>query len=85
MLPLVKKNYWVQYKMGRKTYTHKCFQSNPSTVWVEDDNGRVVKLHKLRNFIKVVEEPKQGGLKEEKPKPLDNLFDDLISRPSRSS
>ena len=85
MLPLVKKGYWVEYKMGRETYIHKCFQSNPTTVWVEDEKGRVVKLHKLRNFIKVVEEPKVDGRKEEKPKkPLDNLFDDLLST-SRST
>ena len=81
MLPLVKKGYWVQYKMGKQTYIHRCFQSNPSTVWVEDDNGRVVKLHKLRNFIKIVEDPNEG--KEElggKPqKDLDDLFNDLLS------
>jgi len=85
MLPLVKPGDWIKYKMGKRTYTHKCFQSRPHTVWVNDDKGKVVQLHKTYHNIEIVEPPK--GRKEDKEKPqekLDELFNELISR-SRSS
>ena len=84
MLPLVKRDDWVEYKVGRKSYTHKCFNSNPNTVWVEDDKGKILKLHKLKNFIKVVEEP----LREKGGKPnevLDNLMKKLVPSSTTSS
>lgn len=82
MLPLVKRGQWVSYKIGRIEDTAKAFQSNVRTVWVEK-NGRVLKLHKRRHFVKVIEDPRGLGRKEEKPKKaLDDLFDDLLSGPT---
>ena len=65
--------------MGKKTYTGEVFNSNPTTVWVYDDTGRVIKVHKTRHFVKIIEKPKKAkGGKEEKPsKALDDLFEKL--------
>jgi len=85
MLPLVKKGQWVSYRISKIENISKVFQSNPKSVWIETENGRIMKLHKRRHFVKVVEEPKAEGRKERKPKKLlDDLFDDLIPGPTSS-
>lgn len=79
MLPLIKPGQYIEYRMGKKTYIGEVFNSNPTTVWVYDDIGRVIKVHKTRHFVKIIEKPKKGKeVKKEKPsKALDDLFDKL--------
>ena len=79
--PLVKKGDWVEFKMGRHNMACKCISSNPNTVWVEDDLGRIIKLHKKRHFVKVVQKP----LEEKGGKPHKSKVDDLINNLSSSS
>lgn len=79
MLPLIKKGMTISYKLGIKDYTGKVFQSNPTTVWIEDDKGRITRLHKKKNFIKIIDPPGDKGRKEENPKKkIDDLFNDLL-------
>lgn len=83
VLPLIKKGDWVRFWMGDKWYTLKCFNSNPSTVWVETEKGNILKIHKLRNKVSVVEEPKEEVGKEETTKKLlNNLKKKSLKTPS---
>ena len=80
MLPLVKRGMTVEYTIGRETKIGKVRASNIKAVWIDLESGRVLKLHKRRHFIKVIE-PSEKGKEEvqgEKPsKKLDDLFKDL--------
>ena len=80
MLPLIKKGMTISYKLGIRDYTGKVFQSNPTTVWIEDNSGRVTRLHKKKHFIKIIDPQEGEGRKEENPKKkIDDLFNGLLS------
>lgn len=70
--PLIKKGDWIKFYMSGSYHIMKCFHSNPNVVWVEYPDGKILKLHKLRNKIEVVEEPKGEVGKEETTKKLLN-------------
>ena len=79
MLPLVKKGMTISYRLGSSEFTGKVFQTNPTTVWIEDGSGRVTRLHKKKHFIKIIDPQAGEGRKEENPKKkVDDLFNDLL-------
>jgi len=87
MLPLIKSGQYVEYRMGKETFIGEVFNSNPTTVWVYNESRRIIKIHKKRHFVKIIEKPKKGKeVKKGKPsKALDDLIKDLPGSRSRSS
>lgn len=69
----------ISYKLGVREFTGLVFQSNPTTVWIEDGSGRITRLHKKKHFIKIIDPLEGERGKEENPKKkIDDLFNDLL-------
>ena len=87
MLPLVKKGMTVEFELSGEKRTAKVFNANIKTVWIELESGGVLKLHKRKHKIKVIEpsEVVEGRKEDEKPsKKLDDLFAGLPGGPASS-
>jgi hypothetical protein len=66
MLPLLKNGDFIKYKVGKKWLESKVFNSNPSTVWVEDGRGRLLKLHKKIHLVEIASANEEKGGKPQK-------------------
>ena len=90
MLPLVKKGDLVEFRMSGELKQARVHQSNPKTVWIILEGQKIIKLHKRKHFVKVLERKGEAtkqdappntleGKEVEKPSKLDDLFKVLQS------
>jgi hypothetical protein len=75
MLPLVKKGMTVEFTISNEPLTARVFQSNPKCVWVETESGRIMKLHKIKHKIKVVEDLVEEKEETSGGKTLNDLYE----------